>query len=126
MTSSFSGVMTRDAYEQFSRIAEANVNDMNSIWIARIVDDRGYDADGPLETVEYFKEKAAARKWLANWIKEEIEDNDDEDEDKEKRKQLLSLIGAEEFDTLFKEYQEYQDEYDDGVLKLFVYQQEVN
>jgi hypothetical protein len=91
----------------------------DAIRIAHIVDDRPCDPDGPHETVNYFKEGATASKWLANWIKEEIEDDDD---DEDKRKRLLSLIEAGDFNTLFEEY---QDDYDDGVLKLSVYQREV-
>jgi hypothetical protein len=109
---------------------DANMNDKSPIWLVCISDNRGYYEDGPLETTKCFSQETNARKWLANWIKEEIMDEeneegeDDENKDKDKqRKRWLALIEGGQYDTLFREY---QDEWDDDVLKLYVLEEEVS
>jgi len=73
-----------------------------NVYRAWISDDRPCGSAGAIETEKMFSERAGALKWLADWIKDDLDDNDDLDPDVAQR--LLGLHESGRYEELIAEY----------------------
>lgn len=72
---------------------------MYRAWIA---DDRPCDAAGAIVTDKTFLERPSALKWLADWVKDDVEGQDDLDPSVAER--LLGLYESGKYEELIAEY----------------------